>query len=105
VERVRASCSPPSTRISPLKPRQVEWRKADALNPESYADILPGVDAVVHTVGTLLDNTQYKQKIQEGDILGFIKFFAGQGSGPSAEGQRSAYDILNYESGASSWTA
>jgi nucleoside-diphosphate-sugar epimerase len=83
---------------TPAWVERVEWRKADALNPESYADILPGVDAVVHTVGTLLDNTQYKQKIQEGDILGFIKFFAGQGSGPSAEGQRSAYDILNYES-------
>ncbi|KAG2357683.1 mitochondrial protein [Suillus spraguei] len=83
---------------TPAWVERVEWRKADAMNPESYADILPGVDAVVHTVGTLLDNTQYKQKIQEGDVMGFIKSFAGRGSGPLAEGQRSAYDILNYES-------
>lgn len=69
------------------------------MNPESYADILPGVDAVVHTVGTLLDNTQYKQRMQEGDVLGVIKSLAGRG-GPPPEGQRSAYDTLNYESGA-----
>lgn len=83
---------------TPAWVERVEWRKADAMNPESYADILPGVDAVVHTVGTLLDNTQYKQRMQEGDILGFIKSLAGRGSGPLTEGQRSAYDILNYES-------
>ncbi|KAG1803793.1 mitochondrial protein [Suillus plorans] len=82
---------------APAWVERVEWRKADAMNPESYADILPSVDAVVHTVGTLLDNTQYKQKMQDGDLLGFIKYLVGMG-GPAAEGQRSAYDILNYES-------
>ncbi|KAG2158188.1 mitochondrial protein [Suillus bovinus] len=82
---------------TPAWVERVEWRKADAMNPESYADILPGVDAVVHTVGTLLDNTQYKQKMNEGDILGFIKYLTGFGGAPPAE-QRSAYDTMNYES-------
>ncbi|KAG2157176.1 mitochondrial protein [Suillus clintonianus] len=79
---------------TPAWVERVEWRKADAMNPESYADILPGVDAVVHTVGTLLDNTQYKQKMQEGDVLGVFKSLMGR----KEEGQRSAYDTLNYES-------
>ncbi|KAG1735267.1 mitochondrial protein [Suillus paluster] len=78
-------------------PKQVEWRKADALNLESYADILPSVDAVVHTIGTLLDNTQHKQRMQEGDVMGMLKSLAGRGKSSSAEGQRSAYDTLNYE--------
>ncbi|KAG1756706.1 mitochondrial protein [Suillus paluster] len=82
---------------TPAWVERVEWRKADALNPESYADILPSVDAVVHTIGTLLDNTQYKQRMQEGDVMGMLKSLAGRGKSSSAEGQRSAYDTLNYE--------
>lgn len=99
VEQVCFSGSPPN-HIIPLKLQQVEWRKGDALNPESYADILPGVNAVVHTVGTLLDNTQYKQKLQQGDVMGMLKSLAGRGNDPLAEKPPSAYDTLNYESGA-----
>lgn len=83
---------------TPAWVERVEWRKADALNPESYSDILPSVDAVVHTIGTLLDNTQYKQRMQEGDIIGTLKSLAGRGNtSPLAEGRQSAYDTLNYE--------
>jgi len=70
------------------------------LNPESYADILPGVNAVVHTIGTLLDNTQYKQGVQQGNVMGTLKSLAGRGNNPLAENPQSAYDTLNYESGA-----
>lgn len=86
----------PSRHLPPLKLQQVEWRKADALNPATYADILPTVNAVVHTIGTLLDNTNYKQKMAEGDVMGFIKSIAGR-SNPAGP---SAYETLNYETGA-----
>jgi len=80
---------------TPAWVERVEWRKADALNPATYADILPGVNAVVHTIGTLLDNTQYKQKLAEGDVMGMLKSIAGRGT--SAGDQPSAYETLNYE--------
>jgi hypothetical protein len=94
VERVCSSW--PLHENTPLKLQQVEWRKADALNPATYADILPTVNAVVHTIGTLLDSTDYKQKMAAGDVMGFIKSVAGR-SNPSGP---SAYDTLNYETGA-----
>ncbi|OJA19510.1 hypothetical protein AZE42_03210 [Rhizopogon vesiculosus] len=32
----------PPNQITPLKLQQTEWRKVDALNSATYADILPG---------------------------------------------------------------
>jgi hypothetical protein len=38
--------------------------------------------------------------MQQGDVLGTLKSLAGQGNNPLAGNQPSAYDMLNYESGA-----
>ena len=35
---------------------QVTYVKGDACNPESYKDILQEVDAVVHSIGVLVDS-------------------------------------------------
>ncbi|KAG1903531.1 uncharacterized protein F5891DRAFT_946998, partial [Suillus fuscotomentosus] len=45
---------------------RVEWRKADTMNPDTYGNILPGVNAMVHTIGTLLDNTQCNEQPRQG---------------------------------------
>ena len=36
--------------------KEIEYVKGDSLDPTSYENILKDVDAVIHTVGTLLDN-------------------------------------------------
>lgn len=38
---------------------EVEWIKADAMDPDSYRHVLKGAAGVVHTVGTLMENDWY----------------------------------------------
>ncbi|KAI9571329.1 NAD(P)-binding protein [Boletus coccyginus] len=77
----------------------VEWRKADAFLPETYTDILPGVDAVVHTLGTLLEDGKYKSALAHGDVIGLIGAIAGGGENPLDRGlQRCSYEAMNRDS-------
>jgi hypothetical protein len=82
---------------------QVTWQKADAFQPETYAEILPGVDGVVHTLGTLLEGKQYKKAIAEGNIgalVGnFLSGLADSGNPLERGGQRGSYEMLNRDSG------
>eukprot|EP01134_Creolimax_fragrantissima_P006544 CFRG6544T1 len=39
---------------------KVEWKKGDALEPETYTNILEETTAVVHAVGSLLEDQSYK---------------------------------------------
>eukprot|EP00053_Salpingoeca_punica_P013668 m.123641 g.123641 ORF g.123641 m.123641 type:complete len:327 (-) comp16259_c0_seq4:1343-2323(-) len=41
--------------------QDVEWIKGDALKPETYKEHLARCQAVVHSVGTLMENNTYKQ--------------------------------------------
>jgi len=41
---------------------QVNWVKGDALNPKPYEDVLRQSDAVIHTVGTLIDTSITKRR-------------------------------------------
>jgi len=98
-------CQSPSHHpMSPYPDRrcsQVEWRKADALLPETYTDILPKVGAVVHTLGTLLEHGKYKSALAHGDVIGFIGAIAGRGGNPLDRGpQRCSYEAMNRDSGA-----
>lgn len=80
----------------------MEWRKADALLPETYSDILPKVGAVVHTLGTLLENRSYKSALAHGDLVGLIGAIAGGGGNPLDRGPQSrTYQLINRDSGAS----
>ncbi|EPQ58023.1 NAD P-binding protein [Gloeophyllum trabeum ATCC 11539] len=87
---------------TPAWASKVDWQKGDALSPETYAHILPGVSAVVHTLGTLLEDTSYKSAVREGSVLGLAGSFArrlgfGGGGNPleSGEGRPGSYETLN----------
>lgn len=86
---------------------QVEWRKADALLPETYADLLPGADAVVHTIGALLEDGSYKAALAKGDFPRLVRAFAngsGEQGNPLARGgaaPKGSYEMLNRDSGLS----
>ncbi|KAI0636938.1 NAD-P-binding protein [Trametes polyzona] len=47
---------------------KVEWHQGDALKPETYAHLLPGVTAVVHTIGTLFEKSGYKSAVKDGSV-------------------------------------
>ncbi|RKP37944.1 hypothetical protein BJ085DRAFT_16734 [Dimargaris cristalligena] len=49
----------------------VEWIQGDALHPETYASALRDCDAVVHTVGTLLE-ADYKTLVKANSICQLI---------------------------------
>ncbi|KAI6150431.1 hypothetical protein BKA82DRAFT_993276 [Pisolithus tinctorius] len=85
---------------------KVEWRKADALVPETYADLLPNVDGVVHTIGILLEDRSYKGALARGDIPKLFAAFSngrdratdssfGPASGVAGKG---TYEVLNRDS-------
>jgi len=80
----------------------VEWRKADALLPETYSNILPKVGAVVHTLGTLLEDGKYKSALANGDVIGLIAAMTGgggHGNPLDREPQRrSNYELINRDS-------
>lgn len=92
---------------------QVNWQKADALDPSTYAHLLPGTSAVVHTLGVLLESTHggggnYKDAVRSGNPLSLAgallqNAFASVGSrnpleedGDEGEGE---YERINRDSG------
>lgn len=44
----------------------MDWQTGDALNPDSYTNLLSGVNSVVHTIGTLLEQDGYKRFLRRG---------------------------------------
>ena len=70
--------------------RQVEWHKGSALEPETYAHLLPGATAVVHTIGTLFEKSGYKSALKDGNVPRFVSSIAagvaGAGVGAGAVG-------------------
>lgn len=82
---------------------QVDWQQADALRPETYGHLLRDKTAVVHTLGTLLEDPAYKAALGAGDVLGLLKAFAGRvGTRNPLEERVTAggYDELNRDAGA-----
>ncbi|KAI0093692.1 NAD-P-binding protein [Irpex rosettiformis] len=61
---------------SPAWTSKVNWQKADALDPSTYAHLLPETSAVVHTLGTLLEDARYKAALKEGDVFKLLGTFA-----------------------------
>jgi len=43
---------------------QVTWLKGNCLTPSTYSDLLKDCTSVVHAVGTLLENPDYKKVVQ-----------------------------------------
>ncbi|KAH9935003.1 NAD(P)-binding protein [Fomitopsis serialis] len=88
---------------SPAWVSKVDWQAADALKPATYSHLLPSVTAVVHTLGTLLEDTRYKKALSEGNIAALAGIVAssvlgnGASSNPlaSGEGRPDSYETLN----------
>jgi len=53
---------------SPAWTSNVDWQKGDALHPQTFTHLFPEVDGVVHTLGSLLENSSYKKYLKESDI-------------------------------------
>ncbi|KAH9063324.1 mitochondrial protein [Lactarius vividus] len=86
---------------TPAWTEKVEWLTADALRPETYSHLLPGVSAVVHTLGTLLADTSYKDALRRQDLAsaaGSIFRSLTGASGNPFEEHRNAYETLNRDS-------
>ena len=84
---------------------QVTWLKANALQPETYAHLLPAQTAVVHTLGTLLEDARYKAALKDGDLPKLLGTFAsglfGAGANPLAKTKKEdGYEVLNHDAGA-----
>lgn len=78
--------------------QKVQWKKADVFKPESYKHILKDANAVVHSIGILLENAEYKKAINSNnDLLGEIMSFF-QTSNPMTKNVSNSYDAVNRES-------
>lgn len=70
------------------------------MKPETYAHILPKVEGVVHTLGTLLEDGKYKKALREGDFAALLESFFGGGSNPLEKGMGpGSYEVLNRDAG------
>ena len=80
----------------------MEWLRADALRPETYSHLFPDASAVVHTLGTLLADTKYKDALRRQDLAGatasFLQSLTGAGRNPLEESP-DGYERLNRDSG------
>lgn len=82
------------------------WLAADAFNPSAYAELLPATTAVVHTLGTLLEDNGYKTAVKEGNPVGVLRSlarsYAGAGGNPLKEKslRSGTYEQLNRDVGA-----
>ncbi|OCF44265.1 mitochondrial protein [Kwoniella heveanensis CBS 569] len=56
---------------------KVQWHAASAFEPSSYLSVIANQDAVVHTLGILLEDKGYKDSVRSGSILGLAKSIVG----------------------------
>jgi len=81
----------------------VNWQKGDALHPETFAHLLPQVGGVVHTLGMLIEDSNYKQALKEGNLArlmgSFFSTMTGDQGNPletAAEGTpKNSYELIN----------
>jgi nucleoside-diphosphate-sugar epimerase len=79
---------------SPAWSSKVDWQRGNALKPETYAHILPGVSGVVHTLGTLLEDGGYKKPLRDGDLGALLGSFWGNNPLEKAT-DVGGYEVLN----------
>ncbi|GEQ69972.1 hypothetical protein JCM33374_g3648 [Metschnikowia sp. JCM 33374] len=80
---------------------QVKWEKANLLEPESYKGKLLGKTAVVHSVGILFENSDYKTSINSNfNFLNDIQKLANslKGSNPMARNATNTYASIQRDS-------
>ena len=105
-----------STPTPPAWSESVSWQKGDILNPSSYSTHLQGADAVVHSMGILLE-ADYKGVIsgRESPFAGLQRAFSASKSGtqnpldrkegetlrPQEKDGQLTYEVMNRDSGMS----
>jgi hypothetical protein len=81
---------------------QVDWQKGDALKPDTFSHLFPQVDGVVHTLGILLEDTEYKQAVRDGNIppllSSLFRSVTGFTGNPLRKGSSTAGNRMTYES-------
>lgn len=93
---------------------KVRWHAANILHPSEYRDLLKGADAVIHSMGILLE-ADYKGVLQgkEPIMAGLQKAFSSTKKGsvnplerkegeklePLEEGGQITYELMNRDSG------
>lgn len=103
-----------SSRDRPSWASSVEWAKADVLRPETYKSFLNGANAVVHSMGILLE-ADYKGVVQgrEPIISGLQRAFSSSKLGsqnplqrregeklePKEKDGQMTYELMNRDSG------
>lgn len=90
---------------------QVDWQKGDAFNPNTFAHLFPQVDGVVHTLGILLEDNEYKQAVRDANIPQLLSSLFRSVTrdtgnplrkGLSAEGKSMTYESMNTKAGPNS---
>lgn len=103
VTSISSSGSPFATPkgYSPAWTSNVDWQKGDALDPDSYAQHLSDATAVVHTLGTLIEGSKYKEALKEGNLPGLIASLTsvlGSSNPLGAADAKTSYATLNSDS-------
>lgn len=84
--------------------KEVSWEKCDIFNPETYEKHLVDANNVVHTIGILLEDENYKSKVRgTGGIFGGIfnpRKLIGSGSNPLKPKNNPyfSYEMMNKQS-------
>ena len=80
---------------------QVDWQKGDAFNPDTFAHLFPKVDGVVHTLGILLEDGEYKQAVRNANfpqlLSSLFRSVTGDTGNPLRKGSAAGGDRMTYE--------
>ncbi|KAJ7111573.1 mitochondrial protein [Mycena crocata] len=81
---------------TPAWTAKVDWQKGDALRPETFAEHLDGASGVVHTLGILLEDADYKRAVRDADAPALLRALIG-GRNPLAR-NIPTYETMNRDS-------
>ncbi|WWC67065.1 uncharacterized protein I206_100972 [Kwoniella pini CBS 10737] len=48
---------------------KVNWKKGNAFEPETYKNLIKEKESIIHTLGILLENSNYKQSLKKGNLF------------------------------------
>lgn len=77
---------------------QVNWKSADIFKPETYKDELKDAQSVVHSIGILLENQNYKKSINSNSSV--LSEFSNlvKPSNPLKKSSLDSYEAINRDS-------
>ncbi|QHS75003.1 ubiquinone biosynthesis protein COQ11 SPAR_L03110 [Saccharomyces paradoxus] len=81
--------------------REVQWAAADIFKPDSYHELLKDASNVVHSLGILLENENYKQTLSKTPTNDSKSYLLSFGAGPNPLKKSSpyfTYEMMNKQS-------